>query len=224
MDLTRENPWLQLPSEQPYVLHEDKEQITLFNEPQSSNRQLHLDSLPEPFIGNPKKARVVFLGLNPGHHQKDAEAHRDPRLKKALLANLRGELEEYPFYPFDPALDWSPVATWWLKRTRELRSATGLTDSILSQRIMAIEWFPYHSKSSGLPKTQVCNSQSYTFRLVRELCKDRLVIRKGSREHWRRVDAALANVPELSSPQSGYITFRNLPPGVFQEIVDRLRS
>src|SRR3954452_24074883 len=28
-------------------------------------------SIPEPFIGDPRKAKVIFLGLNPGHNEDD---------------------------------------------------------------------------------------------------------------------------------------------------------
>lgn len=85
------NPWSEMSSEAPYVLEMDKGQIRDFDSRQKSHARLVLESIPEPFIGNPETARVVLLLLNPGHSDDDPDAHRNLQFKNALFRNLRGE-------------------------------------------------------------------------------------------------------------------------------------
>jgi hypothetical protein len=124
----------------------DREQIERYNSVQIEGAKLVLESVPEPFIGNPRLAKVVLLLLNPGHKPEDPHAHRDPVFKAALFRNLRQEVHDYPFYPLNPALSWTPSAKWWTPRLRDLKAASGLSPAELSGKLLAIEWFPYHSK------------------------------------------------------------------------------
>lgn len=100
------NPWLELaPSEDSYVLNMDRKAIDLYNNSlRDPDAKILLDSIPEPFIGNPKSARVVLLNLNPGHSQKDQKDHRGVELQRAMFHNLCHESQEYPFYPLNRRL------------------------------------------------------------------------------------------------------------------------
>jgi hypothetical protein len=64
-----ENPWHGLPDEPPYVLSDDREKVLAFNVRQkrkeNQNGFLHLDLIPEPFVGKPD-APVVLLGTIQG--------------------------------------------------------------------------------------------------------------------------------------------------------------
>ena len=156
-----ENPWLKLrPSENSYILEIDREYIRQHNESVRDEKKKVIErSIPEPFIGNLESARVVLLGLNPGHSDDDAKNHSDPEFQKAMFQNLRHELQEYPFYPLNPASKFkeSGAGRWWRARTRELREKSGLDDRTLAERLMVIEWFPYHSTKFKLPK-HICES------------------------------------------------------------------
>ena len=220
-----QNPWAELsPNGGTYLLDVDREQIERYNVVQVEGAKLVLESVPEPFIGNPRTANVVLLLLNPGHSLEDPQAHRDPVFKAALFRNLRQEVQDYPFYPLNPTLSSTPSARWWMPRLRELKEASGLSFAEISKKLLALEWFPYHSKSSGLPTTPVCESQKYTFQLAREMLASKLVIRMRSINHWAQVEPRFSLVPCLKSPRCGYVSKRNTEAGLFDRIVKALKT
>lgn len=218
-----DNPWEKLSeSEGRYVLEMDRKQIQAYNSAQKESSKPVLESIPEPFIGNPETARVVLLLLNPGHSPEDPEAHRNPAFKSELFQNLRHELSDYPFYPLNPAFSWTPTANWWIPRTRELRQAVGLSEKQLSAKLMAVEWFPYHSKNSGLPFDPICESQQYSFDLVRRLLDNQtLVVRMRSKSRWEQVDRRTLT-HALKNPQCSYISKGNTDGDLFDQIVKAL--
>jgi len=84
-----QNPWAELsPNGGAYLLDVDREQIEQYSTVQVEGAKLVLESVPEPFIGNPRTANVVLLLLNPGHSPDNPQAHRDPVFKAALFRNL----------------------------------------------------------------------------------------------------------------------------------------
>lgn len=216
------NPWFALPPEPDYVLPIDSDQIHRHNAQRPENEKLVLSSIPEPFIGNPETAKVVLLLLNPGHADGDTKAHQDPALKTALFRNLRGEPQEYPFYPLHPDFERHPTAQWWVPRTRELLRIARLTPKQLSERLLALEWFPYHSQTAGLPVRQVCRSQEYTFAVAKRMIETRLVLRMRSVSHWEAVDPRLRHAPYLKNPRSCYLTRRNMESESFDRLVEAL--
>ena len=220
-----QNPWAELsPNGGTYLLDVDREQIKRYNSVQVEGAKLVLESVPEPFIGNPRLAKVVLLLLNPGHKPEDRDAHCDPVFKAALFRNLQQEAQDYPFYPLNPALSWTPSAKWCTQRLRDLKASSGLSSAELSGKLLAIEWFPYHSKSSGLPRTLVCESQKYTFQLAKEMLASKLVIRMRSINHWAQVDPMFSQVPCLKNPRCGYVSKRNTEAGLFDRIVKALKT
>jgi hypothetical protein len=220
-----ENPWLNLSrSERTYVLDIDRTAIEQFDARQKDIAKLALESIPEPFIGNPKSAKVVLLLLNPGDAETDRAAHKNEKFKDALFRNLRHEQMDYPFYPLNPCFRDKPTAVWWRPRLQALKVATGLDDKALSERLIAIEWFPYHSRYSGLPINRICESQRYTFQLATEMLSSKLVIRMRSVNHWGAVDPKFQDVPCLKNPRACYISERNTEQGVFKRVADALTA
>jgi hypothetical protein len=217
-----DNPWQELVYESgEWVLTKDREAIRRFNSKKANpEHRVHLESLPEPFIGSPATAKVVFLGLNPGHSDKDIQEHRDHEFQNALLKNLKHEDQEYPFYPLNPKFKDTGAGLWWTTRLKHLKRACRLDDREFSKRVMVIEWFPYHSVRSGLPNEIVCASQKYGIRLAQELsCKDGVkIVGMKAEERWTRL-VGIKNVPFLRSKQNSTVTNRNMEPGAFEEIV-----
>src|SRR4051812_49253368 len=108
------NPWLGLdPDCPPYIVETDRSYIEGHNAEARPEHRLMLNSIPEPFIGDPKTARLVLLSLNPGHRATDESDHRCPAIKKAILRNLRQEQQEYPFYAFNPDFRDTGVEVYW---------------------------------------------------------------------------------------------------------------
>jgi hypothetical protein len=178
-------------------------------------------SIPEPFIGDPFTARVVFLGLNPGHSDEDQKHYQINRFRDALFANLRHDREqEYPFYPLNPAFKDTPVAHWWRNRTEALIVASKLDIRSISQRIMVVEWYPYHSLKFRASQHR-CKSQEYSYELVRRLRDDgRFIVGMRGKRLWStKIDA----IPYLDNPQCSFITPGNAKDGLFERILAALK-
>jgi hypothetical protein len=188
-----QNPWLQLPTQSPYVLDMDRESIDSYNTLHNDDKKIIVESIPEPFIGNPTTAKVVLLNLNPGHSEDDAKAHCDVDFRKAMMHNLRHEAQECPFYALNPKFAWTACGQWWRTHTKSLHKA-GLSWEAISAGLLVIEWFPYHSKKSGLPIVPVCPSQQYSFQLARETLGSKIVVGMRSKKHWLNVVPAVAKV------------------------------
>jgi hypothetical protein len=221
-----ENPWLQLPPEDPFVLHSDIESVRLYNHSRRTvETKINTGSIPEPFIGNPELAKLVLLNLNPGDSLGDSRAHSDPAFRDAMIRNLHRQPQAYSFYPLNPTFASSPCAGWWKPRTRELQRAAGLDDRMFADRLLVIEWCPYHSIKSGLPIGPICKSQKYSFELAQEMRRSgKLVVRMRSKRHWMAVDPAFGAVDALKNPQCGYISRGNTEGDLFERMVAALRD
>lgn len=218
------NPWRKLhPSKGSYVLEMDREDIRRYNAAVRDEAKVIDWSIPEPFIGNPESARVVLLGLNPGHSNEDKEAHSNDDFREAMLHNLDHESQEYPFYPLNPGFEPVGVVKWWGTRTRKLRNSVGLGAASFAKRLLVIEGFPYHSKKSALPTKQVCKSQEYSFQLAKEMLGKRLVVLMRSQKHWLEVDPEFGKAPRLKNPQCGHVSEGNMDPGLYKEMVAELQ-
>jgi hypothetical protein len=78
------NPWIALPTRAPFVLKEDRPHIDAFNRQVGRNHYLHCELLPEPFVGDPKTAAVIYLQRNPGLSPADTRYQRrsDPEVRR----------------------------------------------------------------------------------------------------------------------------------------------
>ena len=223
-----ENPWLNpRPSEGSYILDMDRKAIDRYNDSaRDPEARVIVESIPEPFIGNPESARVVLLGLNPGHSKDDEKWHRNVEFQKAMFHNLSHESQEYPFYPLNPAFKETGAGRWWHPRTRQLQEESGLDDPTFAKRLLVIEWLPYHSKRFARPKkvNHVCESQEYSFQLAKELEKKLLVVRMRAKKQWAEVDQQFGKVPFLKNPQCGYVSRGNTEGDVFGQIMTAIKG
>jgi hypothetical protein len=191
------NPWTKLESgRNGYVLDEELGAVEDFNlHVGSSTAKILFDALPEPYIGNPDSAKVVLLGLNPGYSASDPYWHAKEDFRRALLLNLKHELKEYPFYPLNPAFRESGTGQWWRQHTAQLKDASGLDEPTFAERIMVIEWFPYHSVSFKVSRVRF-PSQRYSFDLAGEMLRrNRLLVGMRSKQLWTEVDTKLGDIP-----------------------------
>jgi hypothetical protein len=220
-----ENPWRNLcPSDGTYILELDRTRIDGYNARRKEDTRVIVESIPEPFIGNPRTARVVVLGLNPSHSPDDKEWHSKPAFQQTMFSNLRHEDSQYPFYPLNPAFKASGAGRWWHPLLRELQEEPGLDEAKLAQGLMVIEWFPYHSKSSALPTRLVCESQKYSVQLAKQMLQQKGTVMVGmrSRDHWMNADSVFGQVPFLKNNQRPYITKGNMAPDLYGQIMEAL--
>jgi hypothetical protein len=164
-----------------------------------------------------------LLGLNPGYSATDPKWHSREDFRRALLLNLKHELKGYPFYPLDPAFQESGAGQWWHKRIRWLQSESKLDPRTFAERIMVIEWFPYHSVSFEAPRTKL-PSQEYSFQLARSVVGSKVVVGMRSRQRWEKVDLRLGKINYLSNPRCGHVSRGNMDGSSFSEILTVLRA
>ena len=206
------NPWKKFEISDSMIHEADVEAVRQHNSRVGSDYQF-LDHLaPEPWIGD-TSARVLVLLANPGATLQDVQ--RKPQKLASLInqlsiANLRGELKDYPHFFFDPRLIGSDGYNWYASRFAHLIKETSAQN--VSQKILSCELVPYHSFSWRKPRL-LPPTQQYTFNLVVEAMKRDAVILIGrGRAEWFK------NVPGLekysryfqpSSPQSAYVSPNN---------------
>lgn len=207
------NPWIELPESGPFALTNDHLRIVEFNQLADEAHKIHLEILPEPFIGNPA-ANVLLLNLNPGYNLRDLHFHtNDEHFMQSLRKNLQHEDQEYPFYPLDPRNFDSPASRYWRRRLRPLIEECGLMK--VANGVLCVEFFPYHSRKYKRVGS-ILASQHYSFHLVREAIKRKAaIVLMRAEKRW------LKNVPELDghrilrirSWQNPTVSRKNLPDG-----------
>jgi hypothetical protein len=219
-----QNPW---PSSNtwssPYILDTDVALVDSHNRYCRSGTQIIKESFPQPYIGNPDKAKVVFLALNPGHCDLDTKDHSENNeFIKSMRLNLLHELTKRPFYPLDPRFINTGAGQWWWKRTKDLRNE-GIDNDILAEKLMVIEWFPYHSRRFAKP-SQLLSSQRYSFHLAKQMIGKKLVVRMRSRKEWTEVHPEFGTAPSLTNPRCGHVSKGNTTKELFALIIAELKS
>jgi len=194
---------------------------------------LDLHFIPEPFIGR-KDAPVVLLGNNPGFRNKQASAHRkEPAFADRMRSNLMHHLsEESPFLYLDPEPHISPPGySWWENKLKHLFREFGKGDiarRILSQAVLAVEFFPYVSQKYGHDRLSV-PSQQYSFELVQSAMARRaaIVLTRGERRWYRAVKglASYSGLIVLKEVQRARISPGNCRnPEKYQEIIHAIKA
>jgi len=229
------NPWDGLSPTESLVLPSDRLAIEVYNERENArenpreDRLIHSTLMPEPFFG-PFDAPVVVLLLNPGVSEQDAQAHADPALRERLLANLRRDtLEEWRQPHVHLAADLAyPGAAWWRSvvghLTREVVDGVQLTPKRIAKRLLAVQFFPYHSREfhHGLLRLP---SQDFGFALVRRaIARDALIIMRGEK-YWLGAVPELArhrSVARLNAPINAALTPGNVGALAYQDLRERL--
>jgi hypothetical protein len=218
------NPWLALSREPPYILDVDRNRITLHNTVAPNDYKIIDHCVPEPFIGNPATAKVVLLLLNPGFNDKtDLASHSCPDFRTTIFKNLCHELQEYPFYPLNPAFSTTASAIWWRGRLRRLIEEVG--EATLSQKLLAIQWFPYHSQRWN-PKYPVWESQKYSFHIAKTMLREKgaKIVGMRSKKLWGKEDEGFFGVPYLKNPRNVCLSRANMEDGLFEDLVKILKG
>lgn len=208
-----QSPWLDL--KPIFVLPEDF--AAIINNKNYSN--LHLDTLPEQVIGGIDRAKVVFLLLNPGF--SDTDITTNMALPGLLEANRNNLIDPYgsPFYYFGSGFEQTGGYKWWSRILNPLIKE-GISKSILYEKIMAIEYFPYHSKNwKNMPQVP---SQQYAYNLVKEaINRKKIIIIMRSKNLWFKEVPSLVSYehkhviknprnPVMSSANLGYENFNSI--------------
>ena len=209
------NPWIEIADklgkaekncfyleDDEYVFKEDKERIDDFNKQldKDDSDTIILNTPPEPWRGNPLKANLIILSLNPGY---------DPNINKSLakliqhnevirkkLAEFRKKtilLETNSFMPEDGNDENESVSCkeaedmlsgwYWTKKFKTLREdfcqESGLDELVFYRRVAVIEFFGYSSTTCE-KRFPLCGknsgylkSQIFTKELIQHIVNNR---------------------------------------------------
>lgn len=217
--MDHQSPWVNLPTEDPYILPEDLRQI-------SNHRffsELRLNTLPEPVVGGLDNAKVVFLALNPGFMESDVTVNMSmPAFIEGCRTNLADPYSA-PFYYFAGGLEETGGYKWWSSRLKPVLAA-GIHEDVLASRVMVIEYFPYHSvnyKHLG----NFIPSQLFSFELVKEaMRRNKVIVIMRSKVLWLQAVPELAAYPymTLSSAQNVVISPKNIGELNFKVLLSEL--
>jgi hypothetical protein len=207
-----DNPWHQLSDSSPFVLPSDENAILSANTTASDDALIHLELLPEPFLGD-RNAPVVLLNLNPGYSPDDIHQHEHSYFSDVLRKNLLHAPLDYPFYLLDPKIG-GPGFWWWQRKLR--RPIEDCGNQTVARSMLCVEYFPYHSRRfhhHGL----IVPSQHYSFSLVRSaMARNAVIVLMRSKKLWYNAVPELVkydNCYELKNVQNPTISPGNCPEG-----------
>ena len=263
--LLKENPWKEvaemympdkvdcLYGENNYFCKGDKDAINNYNS-KAKGTDVIITRIPaEPWWGNPLKARLIILSLNPGYVP---EVNKTLALLMQTNEAVRRQLIEYKaqtlrlkadsFLPEEEKIsdccitcyeavnmlgDW-----YWVKMLKQLRTDTGLSENEFYRRIALVEYHGYSSQTSGrvFPrKGDKLESQEYLKKMLWHIAESRkdnvcfLVMR--AKKEWTKLLSQKFfdefNIVEKkpSSMISQYITPANFEVGKYDEILKMFR-
>lgn len=195
--------------------------IAAFNSTVAPHHVIHLEIVPEPYLGDPN-APVVLLNLNPRYVDDDRNVHLDCHFNNAARANLLHMRSTWPLYLLDPSLPDNPGRKWWQRKLSALIAALG-SDEAVAPSIFVAELHGYHSKR--FHRRLRISSQQYTFALVRAALERQahIVVMRGRRS-WLHLLPELTEAPliTLRNPQNPTISPGNCPEQ-FDAIVRAIR-
>jgi hypothetical protein len=218
-----------------FLNEEDKPIIRAFNERCSNpdfKLQLHLQ--PEPWIGNLKRAKVIFLALNPGYGTgkeiTDDQVHLNNQFLDILNRHkLAPEQLEYPYYYLDPQPEFErfPGMTWCRRIFGKLIDAVPGGDKSLSNKIACIQYHGYHSKRYKRVTPEILPSQYPSFKAVESaIDSNKTIVIMRSRKIWYSTIPKLNDIDnrvmKLKNPRNPTISPGNLGEDNFKTLVQIL--
>ncbi len=224
-------PWLRLPAQAPFVYYMDEDGIGSRYPHQDADRKLHLECLPEPYLGRPD-APIVVLGLKPGFDPGDPSAHARTDFAEVARRSLAHEPLPYPVYLLDPRFASTPGGIYYREALGPLASALGARQDQLehpawkaiASECLFVNYFPYHSVATPVAEKPL-NSQHYGFHLARlAVERSALILAVLGVERWKRSVKELTTVPRLftaSNTRTWSLSARNVPGG-FEAVVEHL--
>ena len=217
------NPWTNIKKmNNLYIADCDKNALQhIINKPFN----IKLNNIPHPYMGNPQKS-VVYILLGNFTTECTYESICT-EYEDILLANLKHEIIEYPFFALNPEFMETYMYKWYLnKLLGRLDGEFGR--NIVTNYIFTIEYFPYTSESSF--KYFDVPSQKYSFYLVKEAIKNKKIIIVGRKERlWYNAIPELKNYElkyETNDPkkQNVRIDENNLGEVNFNKIINKLKA
>jgi len=187
------------------VIESDKEIINDFNDKTKEEYQYHLNVPAYPWYGNPLKAKVIILTLNPGYVERESIIARviqnvHERYSEGYTEHLRRMLlfKCVSFLPDNQGLkgmtyrDLANLHQSWYWEDRLtnafVNEETGLTFEDVNSNFAVIQYIGYSSKKySSFKKGIILSSQYYTRQLIEYILnnKDTIFIVSRNVQMWK---------------------------------------
>lgn len=194
------------------LLKRDAYFINQFNEKhKGTDYEFILHIFPCPFGGNPLKAKVIALSLNPGYDyrsnyllQKIMPAKIEEAVKRHALSELNLEANSFMCTrdkPLSNSIDCRDAQNmlggwYWYDILERFRKEAGLPsendrDDVIYNNFALIQYIPYHSKAyKGLSDKVILPSQRFTRLLIHHIAKNRkdvIFVVSRSENLWRKL-------------------------------------
>ncbi len=215
------NPWVDLPSEPPYIAPVDTCGLLKVGKRADG---LRFDVIPDPYFGDINKAEIVVLPLNPGF--EDADLLINMQREEYVIQNLANLVHQSspPFYFLNPKLMYSGGYRWWMRIFKPLLQQ-GISANTLAHKMMCIQYLGYHSTTYLHLNTKL-PSQLYSFDLVRQAIhlKKTIVIMRSERL-WLEAVPELISYPhiKIKNPRNPVLSPVNLTQAGFDQVISKLR-
>jgi len=226
------NPWKEIVKvrETPFILQKDKKDILYFNKSAKEEHKINIEILPDPYIGDVFKSKVVLLQLNPGielppglpSSNEVFERELFPELQQDIVNNMIHKYEKFPFYYLNPRYRltggfryWSRIFNSVIKKESDYLS--------ISKNVCCIEFFPYHSKNFR-PFGRLLESQKYSFYLLERAIerKSSIILLRGESE-WHMAVPKLKKFFKPKSTRNPVLSEKNFP-NCYKEILSLLKE
>jgi len=233
-----------------YVCAGDCKVVDDYNQKVKDTSDKIITKIPaEPWWGNPLKARLIILSLNPGYvpevNETLAKLLQTNEAVRRQLINYKAKtlrLEAEAFLPEEETEDGCPISCqeavnmmgdwYWVKMLRGLRQDTKFGEKDFYRRIALVEYHGYSSQTSGrvFPrKGDKLESQAFIKSLLWYVAEKRkeevcfLVMR--AKKEWRSLlsdkffDSFNVIEKKPSSMISQYITRANFEDDKYEQIL-----
>lgn len=207
---------------------EDNQYLKTFNiKHQGTDFEIKTDITFEPFYGNPEKAKIFFLALNPGYKDEDLTTHQIPAVLKLIDNNLNFRINDFPYYYLHTDEAFQNYAGFkWAKRIfRELIEKVEAEN--LSKAICCVQFHGYHS-SKFAKLGNILPSQEVTFGFVRQAIKLKLlIVLMRSKTLWEAAIPELKEYPNLiilNNPRNPTVSKNNMKLGKFDLLLQILKE
>jgi len=211
-----------------FLSEEDISILEKFNiKKNGTNAEIKTNLLPEPFIGNPLKAKVLLLALNPGFEGSEKKWHADEKFARLIKDNIEFKESGYPYYYLNEHKDFdgNPGHIWCKRIFKELIAELGAKD--LSKKIACVQYHGYHSKKYS-PIGKTLPSQEQTFELVKATMKLEIpIVLMRSKKIWFAAITGLETYEHLiilNNPRNPTISRGNMQAGSFDNLLETLKK
>jgi hypothetical protein len=259
-ELKKQNPWRKIAEEikqdgykllrGKYILKEDKAILDEFNkccqDKKEYQYQYRLHLAPEPFFGNPLKAKVIILGLNPGYKEdcNDKAFNRFPVDKQKRFIKERCSdmsLADDSKLHIDDEVTNTIGECYWKENLKEILAEIG--EEKIADKIALVQYIGYFSKThKDFYKDKYLYSQKFTIELIEHIVEENkpvIVITRpykgkykesiwyNKNKKWYEAVPCLEQYEGkviLNSPRCLAISRRNCGEDGFEKIMEALRD